>query len=385
MKRHHFFTFLLASFFIFISLQGQEVFAQSSLSGDDVCGKWDQSLNGGKGAIVNPCGIDSVKTISQGVFRTIIALGLPLLVVFIVYRFVMAWYALQQGNANAYKEAGKKVTQAIIGFIIIVALSGGIFITLLSYLGVNESFLGLLKSISLLLIPHAYAVESATQLPNPLGFTSPYDFILGILNTAMKFFLYPAMIGAWVWSGFSYVAAQGAPEKLLKAHKLLLMAFISTLIAFTVQGFLTAVKGSVNKILPNTTTTTTTTTNTTTVSDTNGTLDGRTAPDAGENSAVCDLGGGVYGQIAGGVCVGGRGGTVMDVSCTVKNGGTCRKGGINGTCLDYICDTTSTAGAGRGSINLTVQLKDVGITCSSDSECVSGVCLAGRSGQKLCQ
>lgn len=458
MKRHHFLAFLLASFFILISVQGQEVFAQGSISGDAVCGTWDPVAK----KIVNPCGIESVKTIVQTIFRTIIAIGLPLLVVFIIYRFVMAWYALQQGNANAYKEAGKKATEAIIGFIIIVAIAGGLTLALLRYVGVNESFLRLLKATSFMeVIPRAYAAESVcippkkgdqcffnangtrqvgtttdsgssfdlslfckdnitgltsnddfanntnywrnqgcegktngtvcdlgsaynysmgicsnssapvnqtgpaecvgkvdktfcmarpswnvlgsvgvcnlrattfscdlaspgdrcfsatTQkegtitningfclvvgdpctlstggqgvyssvgtciasaqpasnaglgtgaatteasakpttcgfagLPNPLGFCSLYDFILGIINTAMKFFLYPAMIGVWVWSGFSYVAAQGAPEKLLKAHKLLIMAFVTTLIVFTIQGFLTAVKGSVNKILP---------------------------------------------------------------------------------------------------------------------------------------
>jgi hypothetical protein len=395
----------------------------------------------------------------------------------IIYRFVMAWFALSQGNANAYKEAGKKATQGIIGFIIIVALSGGIVLAMLKYLGVKDGTGGgfnplkLLQSISLLEIPHAYAAGSTcapptkgstcyftangtklvgnitdsgssfdlslfcqdlktgltsntdfvnnmnywkgttysnctgkingtvcnrgttysntmgvcsdsytppdphftsgaadckgklpdtfctptgfvfgakggtcvsrtttvgeatcypvgtgvrclspynegkegttdfsgagcivvgdpcklsatktgiyvqkpqnifcidpatiapvtsaptptptpvaptapqapSQLPNPLGFDSLYDFILGILNVAMKFFLYPAMVGIWVYSGFLYVAAQGAPEKLKKAHNLLIWAFISTLIVFTVQGFMMAIKASVDKILP---------------------------------------------------------------------------------------------------------------------------------------
>ncbi len=469
MKRQFIITFLLASFFVLLSLQGQEVFAQGSISGDGVCGAWDPVAK----KIVNPCGVDSVKTIIQSIFRTVIAIGLPLLVVFIIYRFVMAWYALQQGNANAYKEAGRKATEAIIGFIIIVAIAGGLTLALLRYIGVNESFLHLLKATSFMeVIPRAYAAESlcappkkgdqcfftangtrqvgvitdsgssfdlslfckdnitgltsnidrvnntnywrdqgcegktngtvcdpgthtmgvcsssytppdtrftsgavdckgklpdtfctptgfsfgmkggtcvsrtsvpgeatcypvgtgvrclspynegkvgttdiggtpcivvgdpCTQsngkpgvfaqkpqnifcvdpstvasagtsepttttttaapvtttaakpstcgfagLPNPTGFCSLYDFMLGIINTALKFFLYPAMVGVWVWSGFSYVAAQGAPEKLLKAHKLLIMAFVTTLIVFTIQGFLTSVKNSVNNIL----------------------------------------------------------------------------------------------------------------------------------------
>jgi hypothetical protein len=294
MKRQHIITFLLASFFIILSVQGAHVSAQNSLSGDEVCGKWDATFDNGpekpKGKIVNPCGVSSAKVIFQGIFRTIIAIGLPLLVVFIIYRFVTAWYALQQGNANAYKEATKNATNAIFGFIIVVALFGGLFLAVLRYIGVNDTFLQLLKDVASLLVPHAYAADSPKMLPNPLGFTSIYDFILGGVNTVMKFFLYPAMIGIWVFSGFSYVAAQGAPEKLSKAHKLLLMAFITTLITFSVQGFLTAMKGSVNKILPAQTTTTNNTTN-----NGNGTPDGRTAPDDGETGSSCQMDDGTYG------------------------------------------------------------------------------------------
>lgn len=468
MKRHHFLVFLLASFFILLSVQGQDVFAQSSISGDEVCGAWDPVAK----KIVNPCGIESVKAIIQSIFKTVVAIGLPLLVVFIMYRFLFAfYYVAQTGNTVHYKDARDKAAQAIIGFIIIVAIAGGLTLALLRYVGVNESFLKLLKATSYMeVIPRAYAAESlcappkkgdqcfftangtrqvgvitdsgssfdlslfckdnitgltsnidrvnntnywrdqgcegktngtvcdpgthtmgvcsssyvppdtrftsgaadckgklpdtfctptgfsfgmkggtcvsrtsipgeatcypvgtgvrclspynegkvgttdmggtpcivvgdpCTQsdgkpgvfaqkpqnifcvdpstvasagastattastpgttpapakpvtcgfagLPNPTGFCSLYDFVLGIINMAMKFFLYPAMIVVWVWSGFSYVAAQGAPEKLLKAHKLLIAAFVTTLIVFTIQGFLTAVKGSVNNIL----------------------------------------------------------------------------------------------------------------------------------------
>jgi hypothetical protein len=457
MKRKNIITLILASLFIFTAFHGGTLHAQSSIAGDTVCG--------GSGA--TECKLSDLKVVSQGIFKLIISIGLPLLVVFIVYRIVMAWYALQQGNANAYKEASKKITEAIIGFIIIVALFGGIFLAMLKYIGASDFTTKLLREISSMeLIPHTYAAtsvcappkkgetcyftasktklvgtitdsgsmfdlslfckdpiteltsntdfvnstnywkgstdcaekingtvcdlgptyyntmgicsssyvpaaqtgpaeclgkvdktfckarpswnvlgsagvcnlkgttftcdlaspgdtcfspttqkkgtisdingfcgvvgdpcttSSGTQgvysstyvcivasqpatvstpattntgattataattqvptscgfagLPNPLGFCSLYDFILGALNLVMKFFLYPALIAIWVWSGFLYVLAQGAPEKLSKAHKLLIWAFISTLIVFTVQGFLVALRGSVNKIL----------------------------------------------------------------------------------------------------------------------------------------
>lgn len=389
MKRHHFLTIFLASFLFIFTLGGGDVFAQGSISGNDVCGKWDQTLNGGKGGVSDPCGADDLKDVFDGIFRLIISIGLPLLVVFIIYRFVMAWYALSQGNVNAYKEAGKKVTQAIIGFIIVVLISGGIMLALLKAIGVKSEdgdfnplkLLQILKGTAFIGIEKAYAAgtcspaplgracsfkdnssntikngivdamvtsglhvcketstgtakeaddsadtatngycdnkadgfickrndsghtlglcsggtvpqtnltigspctansqcasgscaggspkvcaaaataggttppadEVDTELPNPLGVDSLYDFILAILNMVMKFFLYPALMGIWVYSGFLYVAAQGAPEKLKKAHNLLLWAVISTFIVFIAQGFLMAIKGTVNAILP---------------------------------------------------------------------------------------------------------------------------------------
>lgn len=384
MKRHHFLTIFLASFLFIFTLGGGDVFAQESIAGDRLCG-------GIKEGVYDKCNISHLKEVFDGIFRLIISIGLPLLVIFIIYRFVMAWYALSQGNVNAYKEAGKKVTQAIIGFIIVVLISGGIMLALLKAIGVKSEdgdfnplkLLQELKGISLIGIEKAYAGtatcapsplgaacsfkdnssntikngivdamvtsglhvcketstgtakeaddsadnatngycdnkadgfickrndpghtlglcsggtvavtnlaegvgctsnsqcasgsctggtlkvcaaaagaggattpppdEEPTELPNPLGVDSLYDFILAILNMVMKFFLYPALMGIWVYSGFLYVAAQGAPEKLKKAHNLLLWAVISTFIVFIAQGFLMAIKGTVNAILP---------------------------------------------------------------------------------------------------------------------------------------
>ncbi len=339
MKRHHFLTLLLASFFVLITFHGSDVSA--AISGDEVCG-----------SVGDKCGADDLKKIFQGIFSTIIAIGTPLLVVFVIYRFVMAWYALNQGNANAYKEATQKAGQAILGFLVIVALFGGLFLGMLRFFGVNEPMLKLLDDITEVVVPRAYAApvpknacptkpqglpcltdsdktgfctgpsqcselnpasvlvpkgncggrygtgvscltdngeqgacytsycvkllpelapvaqpqtpqaptetpppaqapaNTATTLPNPVGVTSLYDFILSALALVMRFFIYPALIGMWVWSGFNYVLAQGAPEKLAKNHKLLMWAFISTLIVFVTQGFLTALRNSVQKVLP---------------------------------------------------------------------------------------------------------------------------------------
>lgn len=350
MKVRRIISILLTCFFVMVALHGVDAYAQS-ISGDAICG----------GSTTTKCTMADLAKISKGVFTLIISLGLPLLVVFIIYRFIVAWYSLAQGNANAYREALKKVTQAIVGFVIIVALAGGIFLSILKYLGVKDGSgdgfnpLKLLQEISIIGIPRAYAAPypknacpngtegnrcirddssigfcvgpascqpistsatvvpygncgggfgtgskcvssqggteadgycytnrciknkpdpavvlgdeeevvqpvsetptptNATWLKNPLFADNLYEFIIDILNTVMMFFLYPALIGIWVYAGLLYVTAQGAPEKLSKAHKLLFWAVMSTVIIFMTQAFLSAIKGSVEKILPGST------------------------------------------------------------------------------------------------------------------------------------
>ncbi len=394
MKYRHFLSLLATCFLVFTFLFSGEVYAQStSVSGDDICGAYVD------GKITKPCGVDAFKTVTQNIFSLIISIGLPLLIVFIIYRFVMAWYAAAQGNANAYQDATKKVTNAIVGFIIIVLIAGGALFAMIKMLNINPSMLKVLNSISVIGAEKAYAGGSCvkategqqcfmpnvggptglygkvtttiytppnthcadaitntkytdvvtdctgvkngtpcdvgdynhtfglcsggtastvtgnvsntstvdtgagtvapsasnqnakTQLPNPLGFSSLYDFILGVLNMVLKFFLYPALIGIWVFAGLLYVTAQGAPEKIAKAHKLLFWAFITTLIVFTAQAFLVAAKGSVEKIIP---TTTSTATN---IVSPIGTVDGRVAPKDGELGSSCkNETTGLYGQ-----------------------------------------------------------------------------------------
>jgi hypothetical protein len=65
----------------------------------------------------------------------------------------------------------------------------------------------------------------------------------------MRFFVYPLLIIAWVGTGFAFVFAQGRPEMLTKAKKLLVGAIVSTLIVMMIQGFLMAVKGTTEQVL----------------------------------------------------------------------------------------------------------------------------------------
>lgn len=228
-------TLFLVSFFL-VSLQG--VHAQAT--GDSIV-KCGQTAD-----VSQACKVPEIGQIVKDVLKLVIAIGVPLLFIFVAYRFVTAWFSLQQGNANAYKDAIQKAGQAIFGLLIVVFLIGGGLYAVLTMFGVKPEFLKILNLFSFGgFFPHAYA---QTQLPPPIDGTI-YDFILNVLRTAMKFFIYPALIVIWVWTGFSFVAAQGAPEALMKAKKWLLWAFITTIVIVVLQAFLLALQASVNKIL----------------------------------------------------------------------------------------------------------------------------------------
>lgn len=253
LKHYRLIPFLLA-LIVTVSLSYGVVYAQGTqaLSGDTVCGQWNpnaKNKDGTMGAIENPCTILGIVDVAKNVLAVIIMLGLPLLVVFITYRFVMAWFALQQGNASAYKDALQKAGNALLGFMLIVALFGGLLFAMLQYFGVKDSgALNLLKLFSDAFIPHAYA--QGQTLPNPIRANSLYDLILDVVRLIMRFFIYPALISIWVWTGFAFVFAQGRPEALTKAKKWLMWAFATTLVIFFLQAFLVAVQGTVQKILP---------------------------------------------------------------------------------------------------------------------------------------
>jgi hypothetical protein len=339
-----YFTAILAVFFITLVFHGvYEVSAQGapSISGDEVCGGLTSD---GK---ANPCKVSDLKKVVKGILTTVVTLGLPLLVVFIVYRFVVAWFYLRQGNTNAYKEALKKSSQAVLGFLIVIGVFGGIFLIMLKFFTVQDGPLKILNIISMAFIPHAYAATGG-MLPNFLGVDNLYDFILLTLRFAMRFFIYPALIIMWVWSGFAFVTAQGNPEGLKKARTWLMWAVITTLVVFMVQGFLIALQGSVKKILPGASVSTESTQTITAGPQT----DGRVAPAAGTYGSTCTMNDGTTGTVLpDGSCGAGRGGTANTPSGTGRSSGI----GLGGGCR-------------------------IDIECSGTFTCVSGYC-AGVAGQ----
>lgn len=319
MKKYLLPTFLALSL-ILLTYGGVE--AQStaaSISGDEVCGTVD-----------NKCTIAHLSTIVRGVLALIVSLGLPLLFVFIAYRIITAWFSLQQGNAGAYKDALKKAGNAIVGFLIVIALFGGLLLVMLQYLGVRGDAefnpLQILRIFSEAFFTHAYAQTTGGYLPNPLGVSNLYDFLLSTLRLVMRFFIYPALIVMWVWTGFSFVAAQGRPEALSKAKKWFMWAVITTFIIFFLQTFLLALRGSVQQILPASQGTQVTASQT-------GTADGRTAPAAGTYGSACQTSTGATGQIGSdGSCVAGRGTAFQPGAACQTSTGSAGQIGVAGIC-----------------------------------------------------
>ncbi|MEZ0208771.1 MAG: hypothetical protein ACAH17_01180 [Candidatus Paceibacterota bacterium] len=209
-----------------------------SVAGDELCGGLDTPQ----------CTPAHLKQIGQRLLIIFTTLGGALLVIIIAIRLVRSWYAYRAGNANAIKEAGTQAFNSAIGFLIVFAVGGGLYLAMLNYLGAQPWAVQLFRLFSDAIIPHAYAVEEGL-LPNALGSDSAYDILLTGINLGMRFFVYPAIIVMWVWSGFQFVYAQGNPEGLSKAKSWVFWAFIITVVALMLQGFLLAFRNTANRVL----------------------------------------------------------------------------------------------------------------------------------------
>lgn len=219
-----------------------------SVSGDEVCGGKSKTND----PAANECSVKDFKEIGKRLLVIFTMLGGAVLVIMVAVRLVMSWYAYRSGDAGAIKRAGEQAFNAAIGFFIIFAVFGGLYLALLNYLGTQPWAVQLFKLSSDALISHAYAAgRTDGLLPNAFGSDSAYDILLAGINLAMRFFVYPAIIVMWVWSGFQFVYAQGNPDGLNKAKSWLFWAFIITVVAIMLQGFLVAFKNTANKVLGN--------------------------------------------------------------------------------------------------------------------------------------
>lgn len=230
-KKQHLIISTIIAFFLVFSFSA--IHSHAAIS--DICGN---NTN-------NECTFNDFKKIIATFTVKMVTIILPLMVLFIGYKAVMAWKSAVEGNTNAYKTATKETGQALLGFVLIVAVAGGAVIVVLKYFGVGDSFLRLISDS---LITHTYAA-GGTMLPNPLGIDDLYSFIIATVKTAITFFLYPAIVFIWGISGFMYVAARGNPEQITRAHRWLMWALITTIVIFLSNMFLLALQGTANKIL----------------------------------------------------------------------------------------------------------------------------------------
>jgi hypothetical protein len=233
-------TYFLVSAFLFLS--AGTVFAQgaSQVSPGQRCGE------------TSPCAISDFAPTIGAALGPIVPIVLVLAGVFVIG--AVAWGALAKiftSDENALVRARRLATQSAVGGAIFFFVIGGGYVALLSIFGVKTEFFKLINIFSYGLVEHAYAQEKL--LPNPLTSNSLYDIILSAANLAMKFFVYPSIIAVWVASGFKFIYSQGNPEGLKTARNWLLISVILTVVAFSMQGFIQAFRGTAEKILPSTT------------------------------------------------------------------------------------------------------------------------------------
>lgn len=315
MKKHYLLTVLLASFLLFISFQG--VSAQSSISGDEVCGA----------STSTKCGLDDVRTIVKGLAVTLVEVGAAVLFFFVLYRLLVAEVAARQGNPGARQAALKSIWNGLVGVVIMMGVFGGLYMAALKIFGADPKVTNFLNLISQGFVETAYAADERL-LPNPIAATNLFDLILAVVNLAIRFFIYPAIIALWVWSGFQFVFSQGNPEGLNKAKSWLLWSFLITVAAFTLQGFILALKNTMKKIAPE---------SPALVEPAGSTgVDGRGSPTPGAAGSQCEISPGVYGiRSTDGACVSsGRGRSTQPVAnCIGQNEGTlCTNANRLGTC-----------------------------------------------------
>ncbi len=245
MKKQFLLNVLIACMLLFVSVNGVHALAPVPFTTiDKICGdSFDLSTK---------CTINNFKVFFNGIVLYGSVLLVVVLTALIFGRLIIgAKKLIIDGNASAWAEAKSQAGSSVIGYIILIFLiGGGIFwvfnsigaapwVTRIFNLFISDSF-----------IQNAYAADSLFSNPLP-GVTNVYDLVLTFVSLALRFVVYPILLGFWVYVGFSYVLAQGNPEKLNKVHSWLLVIVICTLALFMIQGFLVVVTNTVKEIFQN--------------------------------------------------------------------------------------------------------------------------------------
>ncbi|MDQ5962767.1 MAG: hypothetical protein QG653_574 [Patescibacteria group bacterium] len=228
-------AFLLASF---ITLGVGMVFAQGAIAGDAVCG-------GG----TTPCTFADLAKIFKKTFLVLLQLALAFVIVMIMWSAVQVMTA--QDKAGALAQAKTRLTNVVLGILVITLVASGGYVALLTFFKVDPQFLNAIKSLFSSahdLIPVVHANAQGT-LPNPVpGVNNFIDFIGLIVQLIIRWFVVPVVIFSWAYTGFQYVYAQGNPQKLVDAHKWLLWTVVGTITIMLAEGFTAALRGTFSQL-----------------------------------------------------------------------------------------------------------------------------------------
>lgn len=238
MKKGLILASLLSAFFV-IGMHGglpAELAHAQGIAGDSLCG-----------AQGDPCTPQDLRILANKLFLLFASIGTALLFLFIIVRVLYSVYLyMANDDPGALARARTQSFNMMIGYGIIIAVFGGLYVIGLKIFGVQDGVLNLLKLFSEGFVQHAHA--SSHTLTNPLSSDNAYDIIIAGISLAMSFFVYPGLIAMWVAAGFKFVYSQGNPQGLKTARNWLLVAVIVTVITFTLQGFIIAFRGTALKV-----------------------------------------------------------------------------------------------------------------------------------------
>lgn len=191
----------------------------------------------------DPCTIGQIGTTVKDIgFKVLLLAGmvLPIIIVIWVIKFIYS-----KNKAEAKKEANYHLIGIVTGFVLIAG-AFTFFPALLKGLGVKEQFLQFFN-LGYLMVDHAYAAGE-NFLEGPTTVTDPYDFILLLISLIVRWFVYPAVIFAWVYAGFLFVKAQGNPQELKDARAWVWWTLIGTVIILLANGLAFALRETITKI-----------------------------------------------------------------------------------------------------------------------------------------
>lgn len=149
-----------------------------------------------------------------------------------------------RGGSAAILSDGKiRLAKILTG--VIILLLATYFVKILLGLGFQKTFLPptSIAPVSTF-FTHAYAADS-TAYASPVGNVTLTSFMVLALKIFVAWFVFPFLIGVWLFAGFRFVAAQGNPTKIAEAKMLLFWAFLGTVVLLGAETFASALKETV--------------------------------------------------------------------------------------------------------------------------------------------